>query len=144
MPTEPGGTLGFVQLTGPEFGQVQVPPPVVTAATDTNVVFVGVNSVNLAVLQLLGPRLVTVWVYVMFVPAVTGLGLPLLVTPRSQFVLTFVTTVVVLVFTELTAFRVDVAVMVPARPRLTQRSPQPRCSPLPPRETGISAVHISC
>ena len=52
---EPGGTLGFVQLTGAEFGQVQVPPPVVTTATDTKVVFAGVASVKAAVLQLLGP-----------------------------------------------------------------------------------------
>ena len=55
VPVEPGGTLGFEQLTGPVTRQVQVPPPVVTAATDTNVVFAGVGSVNVAVLQLLGP-----------------------------------------------------------------------------------------
>ena len=47
-------------------------------------------------------------------PAVTGLGLPLFVTVRSQLALTFVTTVVVLVFTEFVAFRVDVAVIVGA------------------------------
>src|SRR5580692_4988072 len=62
VPTEPGGTLGFVQLTGPVFGQVHVPPPAVTTATDTNVVFAGVASVSVAVLQLLGPELVTVCV----------------------------------------------------------------------------------
>jgi hypothetical protein len=55
VPVEPGGTLGLVQLIGAEFGQVHVPPPVVTTATDTNVVFVGVGSVKVAVLQLLGP-----------------------------------------------------------------------------------------
>ncbi len=55
VPVEPGGTLGLVQLTGAVFGQVHVPPPVVTTATDTNVVFAGVASVNVAVLQLLGP-----------------------------------------------------------------------------------------
>jgi hypothetical protein len=62
VPVEPGGTLGFVQLTGPVFGQVHVPPPVVTAATETNVVFAGVGSVKVAVLQLLGPELYTVCV----------------------------------------------------------------------------------
>ena len=55
VPVEPGGTLGFVQLTGPVGEQVQVPPPVVTATADTNVVCTGVNSVSAAVLQLLGP-----------------------------------------------------------------------------------------
>ena len=55
VPIEPGGTLGFVQLIGPTFGQVHVPPPVVTTATETNDVFVGVGSDNVAVLQLLGP-----------------------------------------------------------------------------------------
>jgi hypothetical protein len=50
----------------------------------------------------------------MLEPAVTGLGLPLLVTVRSQLALTVVTTVVVLVFTEFVAFRVDVAVIVGA------------------------------
>jgi hypothetical protein len=57
VPVDPGGTLGFVQDTGAEFGHVQVPPPVVTAATDTNVVFAGVASENVPVLQLLGPLL---------------------------------------------------------------------------------------
>ena len=51
---EPTTTLGFVQETGAEFGQVQVPPPVVTAATETNVVFAGVASVNVPVLPVRG------------------------------------------------------------------------------------------
>jgi hypothetical protein len=62
VPVEPGGTLGFEQLTGPMFGQVHVPPPVVTAATDTNVVLAGVDSVRVAALQLPGPLLDTVCV----------------------------------------------------------------------------------
>jgi hypothetical protein len=62
VPTEPGVTLALVQETGPVFGQVQVPPPVVTAATETNVVFAGVASVSVAVLQLAGPWFVIVWV----------------------------------------------------------------------------------
>jgi hypothetical protein len=61
VPVDPGGTLGFVQLTGPVFGQVHVPPPVVTTPTEENVVFAGVGSVNVAVVQLLGPWLDTVW-----------------------------------------------------------------------------------
>lgn len=52
---EPGGTLGLVHATGVALGQVHVPPPVVTAATDVNVVLVGVASLNFAVTQLLGP-----------------------------------------------------------------------------------------
>ena len=62
VPVDPGGTLGLVQLTGAEFGQVHVPPPLVTTETDTNVVFAGVGSLNVAVLQLLGPPFVTVCV----------------------------------------------------------------------------------
>lgn len=60
--TDPGGTLGFVQVTGAKLGQVQVPPPVVTTATETNVVLAGVPSVKLADLQYEGPLLVTVCV----------------------------------------------------------------------------------
>ena len=52
---EPGGTLGFVQATGPALGQVHVPPPLVTTESDTHVVFTGVAWLNVAVLQLLGP-----------------------------------------------------------------------------------------
>lgn len=59
VPVEPGGTLGLVQETGALFGQVQVPPPVVTTAADTKLVFAGVGSVSVAVEQLLGPLLVT-------------------------------------------------------------------------------------
>src|SRR5271169_1499880 len=62
VPVEPGGTLGFEQLTGPVARQVQVPPPEVTAPTEKNAVFAGVSSVSVAVLQLLGPWLYTVWV----------------------------------------------------------------------------------
>jgi hypothetical protein len=58
--------------------------------------------------------LYTVCVYVMFAPTVTGLGVPLLVTVRSQAMITLVVTVVVLVVTEFVADRVDVAVMVGA------------------------------
>ena len=65
-------------------GQVQVPPPEVTTATETKIVFAGVGSVKVAVLQLLGPLFVTTWVYVILLPASTGLGLPLFVTARSH------------------------------------------------------------
>jgi hypothetical protein len=58
VPVEPGGTLGLVQAMGEAGGQVHVPPPAVTTATDTNVVFAGNASLNVAVLQLLGPVLV--------------------------------------------------------------------------------------
>jgi hypothetical protein len=49
--TDPGGTLGFVHDIGAALGQVHVPPPVVTAATDTKVVLAGVASVKVAVVQ---------------------------------------------------------------------------------------------
>jgi len=55
VPVEPGGTLGLLQVTGAELGQVHVPPPAVTTDTDTNVVLSGFGSVSVAVLQLLGP-----------------------------------------------------------------------------------------
>ncbi len=55
---DPAATLGFVQeLAG---NPVQVQPA--GGVTDTNVVFAGIASVNVAVLQLLGPPLVTVCV----------------------------------------------------------------------------------
>jgi hypothetical protein len=59
---ESATTLGFVQEIGAELGHVQVPPPVVTAATETKVVLAGVASVNLPVLQLAGPLFVIVCV----------------------------------------------------------------------------------
>jgi hypothetical protein len=93
---EPAATLALMHETGEEFGQVHVPPPVVTAATDTNAVLAGVASVNVPVLQFAGPLLVMVCVYVIFDPAATGLGLPLFVTVRSQATITFVVTLVLL------------------------------------------------
>ena len=62
VPVEPGGTLGLVQATGEALGQVHVPPPVVTTATETKVVLLGNGSLNVPVLQLLGPELVMTWV----------------------------------------------------------------------------------
>lgn len=59
VPVDPGGTLGFEHETGAAFGQVHVPPPVVTTAADTKLVFAGVGSVSVADEQLLGPLLVT-------------------------------------------------------------------------------------
>ena len=52
---DPGGTLGFVHATGAVFGQVHVPPPVVTTATEVKVVLLGLASRKVAVTQLLGP-----------------------------------------------------------------------------------------
>ena len=48
----------MLQEMGAEFGQVHVPPPVVTTATETKLVLAGVSSLNVAVLQLLGPAFV--------------------------------------------------------------------------------------
>jgi hypothetical protein len=58
VPVEPGGTLALVQATGEAFGQLQVAPPAFTTAAETNVVFAGRASLNVPVLQLLGPLLV--------------------------------------------------------------------------------------
>jgi hypothetical protein len=58
VPVEPGTTLGLVQETGEELGQVQVPPPVVATATETKVVFAGKGSLKVPAAQLLGPELV--------------------------------------------------------------------------------------
>ena len=116
MPVESGGTLGFVQDIGAVFGHVHVPPPAVTTATETKVVFVGVGSVTVAVLQLLGPLLVTTCVYVMLPPASTGLGVPLFVTARSHLTCTYTAVVVVLLAafgSEVVADTVEVAVVLP-------------------------------
>ena len=53
---EPGATLGLVQLIDPAVVQVH---PAGTGLSDTNVVFSGNPSVKVALVQLLGPRLVT-------------------------------------------------------------------------------------
>jgi len=53
---EPGATLGFVQLIDPTVVQVH---PAGTGLSDTNVVFTGKASVKVALVQLLGPPLVT-------------------------------------------------------------------------------------
>jgi hypothetical protein len=90
---EPGATLGLVQLMDPVVVQVH---PAGTGLSELNVVLTGIASVNVAVVQLLGPLLVTTCVYVIVLPAATGLGLPLFVTAKSQSALTFVMTVVVL------------------------------------------------
>jgi hypothetical protein len=87
---------------------------VVTAPTEKNVVFAGFGSVNVAVVQLLGPWLYTVCTYVIWAPAVTGLGLPLLVTVRSQTVLTLVVTDAVAVLTAFVAVTCEGAVIVAA------------------------------
>jgi hypothetical protein len=53
---EPGATLGFVQLIDPVVVQAH---PGGTGLKETNVVWAGNASVNVAVPQLLGPLLVT-------------------------------------------------------------------------------------
>jgi len=53
---EPGATLGLVQLIDPAVVQVH---PAGTGLSDTNVVFAGNASVKVALVQLLGPPLVT-------------------------------------------------------------------------------------
>ena len=54
--------------------------------SDTAVVLAGRVSVNTGALAVAGPELVRLCVYVMLFPAVTGLGLPELVTFKSAWV----------------------------------------------------------
>jgi hypothetical protein len=56
---EPGATLGLVQLIDPAVVQVH---PAGRGVSETNVVFTGNPSVKVALVQLLGPPLVTTWV----------------------------------------------------------------------------------
>lgn len=154
---EPGGTLGFVQDTGAKGGHVHVPPPVVTTETETKVVLVGVPSENVDEPQFEGPLLVIVWVYVMVEPAVTGLGVPVLVTARSQATPTFVVTLVLLlaeVGSDVVADTVELAVIelavtVAGTPRITIMSEDVLAAmlgfvhvivPVPPT-AGVMQVH---
>src|SRR5271169_6393347 len=50
---------------------------------DTTVVFAGIGSVNTGAFAVAGPALVTLCVYVILLPAVTGFGLPELITLKS-------------------------------------------------------------
>lgn len=61
------------------------------------VVLAGIASLKVRLAQLLGPVLVTTWVYVIVPPAATGLGVPLLLTARSQAAVTRVLVLVVMV-----------------------------------------------
>jgi hypothetical protein len=117
VPVEPGGTLALLHATGAIFGQDQVAPPELTTATETKVVLAGVASLSAAVLQLLGPRLLMSCVYVIVLPAVTGFGVPLLVTDKSQTTVTAVLTVVLLLLasgSDVVADTEEVAVIVAA------------------------------
>src|ERR1700728_3829636 len=80
----PGARLGLVHPVTKE-GQVH---PGGAPLKVLKVVLAGMASLKLTVLQLLGPVLVTTWVYVMVPPARTGLGVPVLVTAKSQEVVT--------------------------------------------------------
>jgi hypothetical protein len=53
-----GGTLALLQATGALFGQAHVAPPKLATATDTKLELLGVASLSVPVLQLLGPELV--------------------------------------------------------------------------------------
>ena len=58
VPVEPGGTLELLQATGALAGHDHVAPPKLTTATDTKLELLGVASLKVPVLQLLGPELV--------------------------------------------------------------------------------------
>ena len=81
----PTANDGLVQLTvpvPPTGGAVQDHPAGV--ASDTNVVPAGRVSARVAAAAAVGPALAAVIVYVRLLPAATGLGLPVLVTDRSD------------------------------------------------------------
>src|SRR5579864_1941165 len=59
---EPGGILALLQATGALFGHDHVTLPELATATDTKLELLGVASVSVPVLQLLGPELVMTWV----------------------------------------------------------------------------------
>jgi hypothetical protein len=93
---DPEATLAFTVTTKVKFAvvfaardaivQVSVPKVQVQPAgpvSDCAIVFAGVVSVNVMVLAVAGPPLVTVCAYVMFCPAFTGFGLAEFVTLRS-------------------------------------------------------------
>jgi len=113
----PGGKLEvLVHASGAVPGQDSVAPPALTTATETSDELFGVGSETVGGLQLLGPRLVTTCVYVIFAFAATGLGVPAFVTARSQATLTLVVTDVLLLLnvgSDVVADTDDVAVIVP-------------------------------
>jgi len=53
---EPGGTLDALHATGAVFGQDHDAPPELATATEINVELLGVVSLSVPALQLLGPR----------------------------------------------------------------------------------------
>jgi hypothetical protein len=59
---EPGGTLDALHATGAVFGQDHDAPPEFTTATEIRVELLGVGSVSVPALQLLGPKFVMTWV----------------------------------------------------------------------------------
>jgi hypothetical protein len=80
----PGASVATVQEIAPfdpTAGVVHDQPP--GDESDTNVVLAGRGSDNATVAALLGPALLTVIVYVRFVPGVTGSGASVFVTDKS-------------------------------------------------------------
>src|SRR5438094_509328 len=68
----------------PTAGLVTVKVGPLLCVSDTKVVFVGMLSVSTAFGAAAGPTLLTVIVYVRLLPAVTGLGVSVMVTFRSD------------------------------------------------------------
>ena len=94
----PDASVPIVHVTFPPepgLGQFHAVP---LCANETNVVFVGMASLNVTVVADEGPSFVTVTVYVMLFPACTGFGAPELVTTMFAVfaAATSVTTVAVL------------------------------------------------
>src|SRR5579862_903770 len=93
VPLVPPATLGFVQVGG-NAPQVQPAGGVI----ETNVVFAGVFSVNVAVVAAVVPVFVTTCVNVMGLPACTGFGEATLVTVKSGAVVPTIVVAVAVLF----------------------------------------------
>lgn len=80
----PDARLGFVQVTlpvAPAAGVVQAQPA--GTEIEAKVVFVGTASRKLTAEAAAGPLFVTVWMYVMSLPAYTDNGVPAVLSARS-------------------------------------------------------------
>ena len=107
----------------------------VGATQETNVVFAGTGSVSTTLCASLGPLLITVIVYVILFPAVTGSGVSTFVTETSAEVATVVVAVAVLLPVVVSVGEVTVAVLVIVVPAAAEAlaftTSVKVCAPLP-------------
>ena len=82
---EPEASVAFEQVSVPPTTE-QVQPVVGDGVAETNVVFAGMASLKATVLAAAAPLFLTTTVYVMLLPAITGLGESVFVIERSAVV----------------------------------------------------------